>query len=396
MNFKHKQILDLYCGWILTIIFTPLVIILDKIFNQNRFLNNPKNIVFIKMVGGGTLIILYPSLYALRKKLADTKFIIITTPSLKPFAETLKIFDQIITIDDKDINSLLFSAIRALFHSFRVDTIIDLEVHSQLSCIFTGLTISKNRIGFYIRNFFLKKKLYTHLIYFSPFSGSFNFYDLLPSLYSAPLTDINELRKYFLEKNQIKIHKKTNSEVGHRKIGIGHACSNFMPERMLSSKQWELYIASRLTQDNNMKLHFFGGKISYSSTEKLIEDLRQKFPDLNIENLCDNSLTDTLIKMAEMDEFWTIDSALNHYARLMGLKIVSFWGPTSPKILLRKIPELSENIYYKNVPCSPCVHINLSSPCKGDNICIKNIFKFEGSESLNELSIIIHSTENKL
>lgn len=391
MNFKHKQILDLYLGWIMTMTLTPLVMILSKIFNQNRFLDHPKNVYFIKMAGGGTLIILYPSLFTLRKKLADARFIMITSPSLKPFAETLKIFDQIMIIDDRNLITLFFSAIKAFFHVFRADTFIDLEIHSQLSCIFTGLTISKNRIGFYTKNFFIRKKIYTHLIYLNPFSGSFYFYDLIPNLYSAPLIDMNELKKYFMESNHIKIDEKAAFESNPKKIGIGHICSNFLPERMLSSLQWTNYITSRLSQDKNIKLYFFGGLIDYASTEKLVEELKKEFPELIIKNLCNASLANTLKKMAEMDEFWTIDSALNHYARLIGLKIVSFWGPTSPKILLRKFPKVSETIYYKNIPCSPCVHINRILPCAGNNVCIKNIFSNEETDKLsNELSIIIY------
>jgi hypothetical protein len=60
----------------------------------------------------------------------------------------------------------------------------------------------------------------------------------------------------------------------------------------------------------------------------------------------------------------------------MGIKTISFWGPTDPETLLKKYSFLkNEKIFYKKVYCSPCVHIVDEAPCKGNNICIENLFK---------------------
>ncbi len=71
------------------------------------------------------------------------------------------------------------------------------------------------------------------------------------------------------------------------------------------------------------------------------------------------------------DELVTIDSGVNHIARLIGPRVTSYWGPTDPGMRLLPIPGLQESVFYKKIFCSPCVHHIDSAPCSGNNICMK-------------------------
>jgi len=75
--------------------------------------------------------------------------------------------------------------------------------------------------------------------------------------------------------------------------------------------------------------------------------------------------------VAAMDEVLCIDSALLHFSRLVGRRVVSFWGPTDPGTLVRPNARGLDEIHYVRIPCSPCVHHSHQAPCKGQNICMR-------------------------
>ncbi len=85
-------------------------------------------------------------------------------------------------------------------------------------------------------------------------------------------------------------------------------------------------------------------------------------------------LIESLALLRSADEFWGIDSALLHYARLFGVVSLSLWGPTDPDTRLKPCPGLKETIRYQKIACSPCVHMAENPPCRGNNICIQALF----------------------
>jgi ADP-heptose:LPS heptosyltransferase len=91
-------------------------------------------------------------------------------------------------------------------------------------------------------------------------------------------------------------------------------------------------------------------------------------------------LAESLSELARASEFWGVDSALLHYARILGVRSLSYWGPTDPRTRLKPVAGLEEEIEYRKIPCSPCIHLAEEAPCGGNNLCIKNLFKPPGDE----------------
>ena len=71
-----------------------------------------------------------------------------------------------------------------------------------------------------------------------------------------------------------------------------------------------------------------------------------------------------------LDEYWGIDTSLLHYSRLLGIKSHLFWGPTDPEAYLAPFDFLESKTYFKNIQCSPCVHLTRHPPCGGVNWCM--------------------------
>jgi ADP-heptose:LPS heptosyltransferase len=373
MKLRDKKLIDFYVGGFFLIILKPIVFIVGKILRIDHSLNIKDKICFFKLLGGGSLVLAYPALLTMRLAYPNTKFIMITTPSIKPFVSTLNIFDEILLIKDDSIFKLFMSSLNVLIRIFRIDTFVDLEVYSRLSVIFSVFTCARNRIGFYLDFNFWRKDIFTYLIYFNRYAGVYIFYEQIAELYGLKIINDEKCKEYFLEHLNLESKKKEDI----KKIGLGYYCSDLAKERMLSVEQWKFVFEENIDKNIKIKCFLFGGKNDAKFGNEIINICKNNFSNIEFINLAGRlNLQESVEKIYEMDEFWSIDSAMLHFARLMGIKTISFWGPTDPETLLKKYSFLkNEKIFYKKVYCSPCVHIVDEAPCKGNNICIENLFK---------------------
>ena len=369
MEIKTIRTIDYYLGNFLIVILKPVVILFGILLRRDHSLELKKSITILKLLGGGSLVIAFPALLGLRKKRPDLLINLVTMEGITPFARSLNIFDNIIEIDASGLFKFFRSSLRACITIFRNDTIIDLEVYSRLSTVFSALSCARNRIGFYLEEAFWRRRLHTHLIYFNRFSGSYYFYDKIFQLFSVSpcsAVDCKEHLSRFLPETE---------RTGKYRICIGHACSGLSLERMLDAGQWEKVFLSRVDRSLETEVIFLGTKRDSGLASEITERLSPDFINIKFINLCGRTdLNKSLSILSSSNEFWGIDSSLLHYARLFKMKSVSYWGPTDPGTLLREIPGLEEEINYCRIPCSPCIHVTETPPCMGDNICIQNLF----------------------
>ena len=371
MNLHRKKMLDWYLGGLLMATLKPWVWLLGQILRRDHTPEVRESICFIKMLGGGSLVIAYPALLALRRQYPTATFSLICAQGTRSFAQSLDLFDRIDEISDTSLSRLVSSGLRALCNNFRVDTLVDLEVYSRLTTVLSTLTCARNRIGFYLEAVFWRKLLHTHLIFFNRFSGTFLWYDAVARLLGAEPVAIEECQE--LSRKRFQLLPMSNPEV--RRIALGHSCSDLAPERMLNEQQWLQVFREHLFADEQAVIVLLGTADERELAASIIDVLAPEFPCLQFRNYCGElSLQDSISRLATCQEFWGIDSALLHYARLLGLTCMSFWGPTNPATLLRPIAGLNETVRYGEVPCSPCIHVAEEPPCQGNNVCIESLF----------------------
>jgi ADP-heptose:LPS heptosyltransferase len=331
-----------------------------------------------KLVGGGSLVIAFPALLGLRQRYPDVELSLLCTPAVVPFAETLGVFDRLIVIDDSRPLPLLGTALGAAWRLLGTDTVIDLEVHSRLSTVFSLLTCARNRIGFYLESAFWRRGLHTHLIFFNRFSGSYLFYEKLAELLGAVPASADACREHLL-----KALPPLDPGTPTPRVCIGHACSDLSRERMLSPAHWTKVLLDHGRGRREDRFVILGGRADRGDAERILASLREVRPQYAYENRCGElTLPQSLALLAAADEFWGIDSGLLHFARLLRKRCLSFWGPTHPETLLKPIDGLEERVFYRKVPCSPCVHIAEAPPCGGNNVCIRNLFEAKPGEEL--------------
>ena len=369
MNLRTQRLIDNYVGGTLIAVLRPATMLLGALLRRNHDLVVRKEVVWVKMLGGGSLVLAMPMLLGFRRGHPDVRMVLITTPAVRPFAELLGVFDEYRIVDPRGLVSLLRTSLTALVRTFRADCIVDLEVHSRLTTVFTTVTMARNRIAFWLDDIFWRRGLASHLVFFNRASGSFHFYDRIADLFGVEIASREACRAALFEPRGIIPSGKPRGEVA-----IGFACSDLGQERMLTPEQWVEVFGANAKPDH-ARFVFLGGPRDRSQADEIIAAVSRRFQNLELENACGTmTLAESVAHLSGASEFWGIDSGLLHFARIAGLRCVSYWGPTDPATRLRTTWSLDERIHYRKIACSPCVHTSESPPCRGDNRCIKGLF----------------------
>ena len=115
MNLRSKLFLDYYFGGFLHAVLRVPTILLGKLLRRDHDLSRCREIAILKLLGGGSLVIAYPALLALRRLPRLEKLRLITTPAVAPFGALLGIFDEIVIVrDDRGLPALAADSARAL------------------------------------------------------------------------------------------------------------------------------------------------------------------------------------------------------------------------------------------------------------------------------------------
>jgi ADP-heptose:LPS heptosyltransferase len=370
MDLRTQRRVDNYVGRIGIALLRPPAQMLGALLRRDHELSVGNEIVWIKMLGGGSLLLAMPMLLGFRHAYPNLKMVLVTTRAVKPFAELLGVFDEYRVIDERGAVPLLTSSFGVWTKTLRADCIVDLEVHSRLTTVFTTLTMARNRVSFWLEDIFWRRGLASHLVFFNRSSGSYHFYDRVGDLFGVGAASREQCRAALVSACGITIPAAPD----RTQVAIGFACSDLGQERMLNPAQWV-----RVFRDNIKPHHHtfnvLGGSGDRATGQKIIEVLRATFPTLCFRNACGElTLGQSVQTLFDSGEFWGIDSSLLHLARIAGSRCVSYWGPTDPATRLRDTWELDETTHYRKIACSPCVHTSEEPPCRGDNRCIQGLF----------------------
>ena len=368
MTIEDKQRLDRILGAWLLVVLRPLAQLAGKFMRRDHASAPRGEIVFIKILGGGSLLIALPSLLGVRRRFPERRLTLVCGSAVAPFAELIGIFDHIEIVDDqRGIFTLVASAARILVALVgrRVDTIVDLEVYSQLTTVFSLLTLARNRIGFYVASTYWRRNVLTHLVFFNRARGVFHFYAAATRLLGTRPAGRAEVRAHLLERSG-------RPQPAGEYIAVGAGCSDFASVRLLPPSEWVAYARAHRTEVVGRRWMFLGAESDRTTCEAVASVLRDALgTDFEYENRCGElSLPESFACIAGARSFLGIDSALLHSARALNVPSMSFFGPTDPATLLEPIEGYAEEIYYRPPICSPCLHVTQTPPCKGRNVCM--------------------------
>jgi len=367
MKLRTKLLADYYLGGLLHALFKPLTVMAGWLLRRDHDVSQCRQVTFVKLLGGGSLLMAYPALLGLRRQKNIQTMRLVATAATVGFARTMGVFDEIIIIRDGSLGSLLADSLRTLRKLWRTDTVVDLEIHSRLTTIFCLFTAARNRVAFYTANSFWRMGVSTHLLFMNQGTSVFYCYEQLAKLLGAQPAGWPDASRQFAA----GLPALDQPAAPGVRIAMAACCSDLSRERMLEPGEWVKIVQQRLPRfDPLPTLYLLGAPGDRDTLDKLAGAIAAACPGLPIVNQAGKfTLDQSLAFLATMNELWCIDSALLHAAQLLGVHTESWWGPTSPVRLLP--PGSTEKVHYFGLPCSPCVHIASEVPCKGNNLCMR-------------------------
>ena len=381
MKISVKKTLDYYLGgFAIALLFFP-VRLLGVVLKRNHTTENPKNIFFIKMLGGGSLLLALPMILSIKRKYPKCRISLICARPIAHFANSYQCFDSVEIIEDKNMFSLARTTLGLLFRNWgNFENVVDLEVHSRLTTLLATLTRAKNRIGFVDSHSIWRKRLYTHAVYYNVFNSVYLCFDAIAKIFHCEEISVPAFLKHVKGLFRREDIENNINELKGSYFVFGAGCSNLSIERRLPTQYWQELLCKLEQSFPETQMVFLGSREEIGLVDEI------SINGKNTLNLCGRiSINDSLRVMAGAKAFVGIDSILLHFARVLCPKVVSFWGPTKPESLLRPA-SIQEKVFYSNLPCSPCVHVTEHPSCHGNNICMQNPVSNEVIDFLDSVS----------
>lgn len=380
MNTRSQLIIDKYIAKPIAYVMNFFVRLAGQIFNIDHNLDKEfKTIAVCKFKGMGSIIQATPMLEAIRKRYPEAEIIFVSTKSNQKFLEKIEWIDTIVVLDDKGFVKLITSTLSSLIRLMkkRPEIYIDLEIYSDFSTLFTLFTLSKNRIGFYLRSSSFRMGIYTHMMFFNPRLPISKAYLQMASLIGCP---VDNTHLYPL--------KETDGfkPPENPYIVINPNASDLRLERRWGQDNFIQLIQQLLINYPDYEICLIGGKEEKEYTERIATVINHP----KVISTAGKTSLDELIGLVR--HAWIMvsnDTGPMHIAFCTKTPVVCLFGPCSPDQY-----GMSENAYilYKQVYCSPCVHDFEVPPCKGNNVCMKLI---QPPEVLEKVAEAMDSSEER-
>ena len=256
--------------------------------------------------------------------------------------------------------------------------LIDLESHSNFSKIIAFFTKSDLGLGFYTNK---RSSLFDYSFFFNRLDFiEFNYLNFLQYLNIPYIEETNQLNFLRLGDSDKSLEEKINKiklSKNDKFFVININASDLCIERKWNINDFIQLIQKLLKY--NYKIILIGSKKEKKNTD-IIENKYKNFSN-KIYNFAGITSIGELISLFKLYKivFITNDSGPLHLANIAKSATVSLWGPGDPIHYAENYD--NHKILYKKVYCSPCIYVYVEPPCKGNNICMKNI---DSEEVFNE------------
>ncbi|MDY0140475.1 MAG: glycosyltransferase family 9 protein [Bacteroidales bacterium] len=395
MNTRTKLFLDKSIAKPFAYLLNFLVRIVGKIARINHNLDKDfKTIAVCKFKGMGSIIQSTPMLQALRKKFPSAEIIYVSSKSNEAFLKKINLIDTVVVVDDSGLFKFIWTNFSALFFLIKKhpEVYFDLEIYSDYSTIFTTFSLSKNRIGFYLRSSTFRMGIYTHMMFFNTRVPVSKAYLQLSKILDCETEDLS---LYNFASKGLQPKKLSDNY-----IVINPNASDLRLERRWGKQNFIDLISYMLDKYQELDILLIGSKDEIEYTGEISKEFSNK---RLIDTSGKTSLDELISIIANAKLMITNDTGPMHIAFSSNTPVICFFGPCSPEQY-----GISKNAYpiYKPIYCSPCVHDFETPPCKGNNSCMNLISCDEVVKIVDQIlnnqnpkienSKFVYSYENKV
>ena len=384
MKIETQRLIDRTVGTIICRIFS----IYYKFFKKDLPPDGTQRILIILLSEMGALVLGYPMFQQLKQKFPTASLHILLFEKNREVVELLDIIppENIITINYSAMAVFAKSALAALtkLRQLKIDTVIDCELFSRISSIFSFLSGAAIRVGFHAHT---QEGLYrgnfmNRPVPYNPYQHiSRQFLTLVEAIESTthPIAknlisgEKLEIPAMKFEPDEIEDAKQRllakAPDIKGRKIILIYPGGGLLPIRA-----WPLEYYCTLAREFLERGHavcIIGLAEDKPVARRILSHTQSEFcVDLT-------GYTKTIRELMRIFQFSSLlitnDGGPGHFAAMTPVPTIIFYGPETP-LLYGPIDETAQNLFL-GLSCSPCVtaYNHRNSPCDGDNLCLKQI-----------------------
>ena len=387
MNIKFQRAVDRFLG-------VPLCALLSLVESLRNALgvaaqpSSPRRILIILLSEMGSLVLAHPMVVQLKHQYPDAVLHVMLFAKNREVLDLLNVIPEanVLTINDRSLMGFAtdsFGAIQKM-RALKFDVVIDCELFSRVSSIFSYFSGASIRVGFHrhtqeglYRGSFINRPVmynpYRHLSQQLLTMVAAIESRTVPIAKSAPATNIMDppMLKFSedeLQQTAAQLYADFPA-IQEKKLVLVYPSGGILPIRAWPLENYSRLCASLLGDGCAVAV------IGLKEDKPLAQTITAYCQSPHCIDLTGytKSVRHLLAVFHQASLLVTNDGGPGQFAALTTIPALVFFGPETPSLY----SPLSSNIHclYSAWSCSPCLtaYNHRTSPCDGDNQCLKQI-----------------------
>jgi ADP-heptose:LPS heptosyltransferase len=348
----------------------------------------PRRILIILLSEMGSLVLAHPMFVRLKQQYPDASLHILMFRKNREVLDLLGVIpeENVLTINDRSLTEFATDSLNAIqkMRALKFDVVIDCELFSRVSSIFSYLSGAPVRVGFHpytqeglYRGSFINRPVlynpYRHLSQQLLTMASAIESHTVPTSKEASASEVNNPPMLvFPEEELQRVTAQLHADfpaIKDRKLVLVYPSGGILPIRAWPLENY-LQLCNGLLADG-----YAVAVIGLKDDKPLAQTVVEHCQSNHCVNLAGytKSVRHLLAIFHRASLLITNDGGPGQFAALTPVPSLIFFGPETPQLY----SSLSSNAhyFYSSLSCSPCLtaYNHRSSPCDGDNQCLKKI-----------------------
>ena len=349
----------------------------------------PKKVLVILLSEMGSLVLASPMFQSIREAYPRCSIYALLFERNREFFQVLNMVprENMLALNSDSLMRLFLDSVRALLKIRRIgiDTVLDCELFSRISSLFSFLSGARIRVGFhpYTQEGLFRGHFINRPVLYNPYHHiSKQFLNLVAAIESNQVPMVKRLYpdEGRFELPRLDISRKDLEEMSSRLKDdfpqvFGKRLVLIYPGGgLLPIRAWPLENFCRVTRGLVQK-GYAVGIIGLDNDKALAEKILDYCRNTGCIDLTGytRSVRELLILFHLASLLITNDGGPGHFASLTPVPTIVFYGPETPALYGTLDQKTIQ--FYAPLSCSPCLtaYNHRNSPCDGDNLCLKSI-----------------------
>lgn len=347
----------------------------------------PKRILIVLLSEMGSLVLAQPMFAKLKEQYPEASLHILMFAKNREVLDLLGVMppEHVITINDKSLGGFASDALNAIrtMRRLKFDVVIDCELFTRVSSIFTYLAGAPIRVGFYphTQEGLYRGSYMNRPVMYNPYRHlSQQFLTMVAAIESSGTPVAKAAAAELQAPPLLKYAAGELEQVGSKLLGdfpvlvgkklvLVYPDGGLLPIRAWPPEYYKELCAALLLEGHAVAL------IGLPDAKPLAQSIVAHCAHPHCIDLTGytKSVRHLLAIFNHADLLITNDGGPGQFSALTRLPTLVFFGPETPALYSPLAPNI--HCLYTALSCSPCLtaYNHRNSPCDGDNQCLKRI-----------------------